>query len=162
MRLRRFGRPSAVIDRQLGQVPQTAGLYFPCLVTPIDGPILDRVYLAEASEWYLRWGVWPDEDPGKRSVSIEEVASIAVSPSRLPAWAADQIYSEGESGMGYTIFTVRFDDGSSQAYSAGNAVDFIQYPAGQSAATVAEVYPHLGPRDAACPPPDYYWCLYSR
>jgi hypothetical protein len=127
-----------------------------------DGSRLDRVYFAEAEPWFLNWGVWPDEDRGKREVDVRRVRSVFESPSRLPPEAAGVLYEAGESGMGYHLFTLRFRDGSSASFASGNAVDFVDYPPGQSAATVAEVIPHgrgFDPDRKVAP--DYWWCLYS-
>jgi hypothetical protein len=79
----------------------------------------------------------------------------------LPARFANKLYNAGESGMGYTIFTVVFSDGTKQAYSAGNAVDFIRYPEGKGPADVADVLPHEGRNEIQIRVPEYYWCLYS-
>jgi hypothetical protein len=90
------------------------------------------------------------------------VRSLKSSPSRLPAKFANQIYDAGESGMGYTIFTVEFEDGSRQAYSAGNAVDFVQYPSGQTESSVVGVVPHIGRGEPSMKSaPGYFWCLYE-
>jgi hypothetical protein len=67
----------------------------------------------------------------------------------------------GESGMGYTIFTVVFADGSRQAYSCGNAVDFIRYPEGAGPKDVVDVLPHEGRNAEPVRCPEYYWCLFS-
>ncbi|MCI3135027.1 hypothetical protein [Phenylobacterium aquaticum] len=64
--------------------------------------------------------------------------------------------------MGYTIFTVRFRDGSSIAVGTGNAVDFIDYPEGQSPEAVVGVLPHVGRDDPHLRSgPTYWWCLYE-
>ena len=106
--------------------------------------------------------VWPEDDPGKKSIDIRDVADIKDSPSRLPVQFARKLYEAGESGMGYTVFTVSFSDGSHQAYVTGNAIDFIEYPDGQTPATVVDVLPHVGRADPnQRNGPDYFWCLYS-
>ena len=64
--------------------------------------------------------------------------ALAESPRRLPAQFANKLYKSGESGMGYTIFTVIFADGSRQAYGTGNAVDFISYPEGKGQMDVVD------------------------
>ena len=75
---------------------------------------------------------------------------------------ANEIYRNGESGMGYTIFTVVFADGVRQACTTGNAVDFIQYPIGKGPKDVVAVIPHEGRRDdSLVKSPEWYWCLYS-
>ena len=100
---------------------------------------------------------------------LEDVASIAESPSRLPARFANELYAAGESGMGYTVFTVVFKTAipflrRRKTYLSGNAVDFIEYPFGTGPSDVASVLPHVGRRSAALARrarPKYYWCRYS-
>jgi hypothetical protein len=86
--------------------------YWPCRVSLRDGRKFENVYVMDAQDYISIWGVWPDEDTGKRSVPIEHVLELDESPNRLPAWAADKLYRAGESGMGYVVFSVRFRDGA--------------------------------------------------
>lgn len=135
--------------------------YFPCRVTLKDGTVFDTVYI-EPEKPYLRfWGVYPEDDRDSRFVRIEDVENVEDSPVRLPARFASEIYRNGESGMGYTIFTVVFSDGSRQACVTGNAVDFVCYPNGKGPNDVVEVCPHEGRDDAPVSAPKWYWCLYS-
>jgi hypothetical protein len=159
---RRYPTLSPRLARQLSAVPASGGIYHPCSVVLNDGTVKDRVYVVAAAPWFRDWGIWPEDDRGKRSVDIRTVASINDSPSRLPARFADELYKAGESGMGYTIFTVRFRDGSSIAVGTGDAVDFIDYPDGQSPQTVVGVLPHVGRDDRHLRSgPEYWWCLYE-
>jgi hypothetical protein len=136
-------------------------MYYPCRVTLKNGMIIDTVYI-EPEQPYLRsWGVYPEDDRGKMSVRIEEVLKVEDSPRRLPAHFANEIYRGGESGMGYTIFTVVFSDGQRQAYGTGNAVDFIRYPEGKGPHDVVAVEPHVGRGANPVSSPEWYWCLYS-
>ena len=82
------------------------------------------------------------------------------SPTRLPARFANQIYDHGESGMGYTIFTVAIFDGERQARGTGGAVDFIRYPNGKGPSDVGGVRPHEGRNAQPVAAPDRYCCLY--
>jgi len=102
-----------------------------------------------------------EDDRGKKSIPIQEIVKVEDSPARLPVHFADQLYRAGESGMGYTIFTVVFSDGCRQAYSSGNAVDFIRYPNGKSGLDVVAVEPHEGRGADPVTSPGWYWCLYS-
>lgn len=159
---KRYPPLSSELARQLGAVPITNNLYRPCQVILDDGTRLDRVYVVDAAPWFQQWGVWPEEDGGKQFLPLQRVSQILDSPSRLPAFAAAKLYATGESGMGYTIFTVCFQDGTNQIVQAGNAIDFIEYPAGQSPETVLDVLPHVGRDDPArASAPDYHWCLYD-
>ena len=135
--------------------------YFPCRVTLRDGKILDAVYIEPEIPYLQWWGVYPEDDRGKRFVRIEDVVTVEDSPTRLPARFANQIYDHGESGMGGTTFTVVFSDGEQQAYVTGNAVDFIRYPNGKGPKDVTAVLPHEGRNAQKMGVPDWYWCLYS-
>src|SRR5258708_7664060 len=120
------------------------GVYFPCAATLKSGDELSCVYICEATNWYLHWGVWPEDDPGKRSLDILQIARIAPSRFALPARFANKLYAAGESGMGYMFFTVVFKDGTTVPYLTGNAVDFVTCPEGKSASDVADVLPGVG------------------
>ena len=126
-----------------------------------DGQTLDRVYIVAEAPYIRMWGVYPEDDRGKKWIRIEDVASIAESPTRLPAKIANRLYEAGESGMGYTIFTVGFSDGTKQACAAGNAIDFIHYPENNGPKDVVSVKPHVGRDRNPLPGPAYFWCIYS-
>lgn len=135
--------------------------YYPCRVILRDGRILDTVYIVPEMPYLNTWGVYPENDRAKLSLSLEDVLRVENSPTRLPAQFANEVYKEGESGMGYNIFTVVFSDGERQAYGTGGAVDFIQYPDGKGPKDVVAVLPHEGRNAAPVRSPDWYWCLYS-
>ncbi len=164
-------RISKDLFAQLQQVePATDGIveYRPCAVKTTDGRLLERVYVVEATAYKNGWGVWPWDDKGKTWVRIEDVASISESPHRLPAKLANRLYEAGESGMGYTIFTVVLNDGRRLPYVTGNAVDFPNWPPGVTAAMVRDVKPHAGREHFRDRPPaefeasaPYAWCLFK-
>jgi hypothetical protein len=136
--------------------------YFPCKARLRDGSSVDTVYVAPERTYLKYWGVYPEDDKGKLSVKIDDVVEIESSPTRLPARFANEIYRNGESGMGYVVFTVLFADDEKQACVSGNAVDFIRYPARKGPKDVVGVIPHQGRRDdSLVKGPDWYWCLYS-
>jgi hypothetical protein len=154
-----------LLDQVLAVPPSGAGdlLYRPCQVTLIDGRVLDRVYVQEAYTWKQRWGVWPEDDSGKDTISIEDVASISNSPSRLPAALATRLLEAGETGMGYTKFTLVLRGGRRINAFTGDAVDFAALPDGVSVAEIVEVVPHVhdGEPAARSLEPPYWWCLYT-
>ena len=149
--------------RPWGIVPSRDGelAYYPCRVTLKTGAVLDTVYVEPEMPYLRMWGVYPEDDGGKRFVRIENVEKVENSPVRLPAQFANEIYHSGESGMGYMIFTVVFSDGERQACVAGNAVDFINYPNGKGPVEVVAVLPHVGRGGEMVRAPEWYWCLYS-
>jgi len=69
--------------------------YFPCLVVLENVEQHDYVYIVEAKSYIRFWGVWPDDDPAKRPIRIDDVAQIHSSPSRLPVRLARQMYTLG-------------------------------------------------------------------
>jgi hypothetical protein len=137
-------------------------VYFPCCAVLKSGETCDTVYIVPEGPYIRQWGVYPENDSGKRWIRMEDIAEVKESPIRLPAKFANEIYKMGESGMGYTIFAVVFADGVRQACASGNAVDFIRYPIGKGPKDVVAVIPHEGRRDASLvKSPQWYWCLYS-
>jgi len=155
---------SAHLTQQLEEIVPSVSAslrYFPCCVKLKDGQTIDRVYVVEAQPYITHWGVWPDQDPHKHEVRSEDVTDIYESLSRLPAQFANELYEAGESGMGYTVFTVRFSDGTESAHASGNAIDFISLPIGQSVADIVEVFPHKGRDRAMSDSVPYYWCIHG-
>ena len=149
---------------QLARVPPSRDgdlEYRPCAATVEDGSEIECVYVVESEMYLQRWGVRPEEDPGKQWIPLARVRSLRESPYRLPAALADELYRAGESGMGYAAFTVEFSDGRRQAYVGGNAVDFIDPPAGLSAADARRVFPHEGRHEGQRRVRPYHWCLYA-
>jgi hypothetical protein len=136
--------------------------YYPCRVRMNDGRQVDRVYVVDQESYLRVWGVFPEDDKGKSTIHVEDVIDLEESPSRLPAELANKLYEAGESGMGCTIFTVVFRDGSRQPFAAGNAVDFISFPEGKTGADIQGVIPHAG-RSASNlkKAPAYSWCIYA-
>jgi hypothetical protein len=135
--------------------------YWPCTARLKDGTELACVYVVADGPYIKHWGGYPEQDRHKRYICVSDVEALAESPHRLPAQFANKLYVRGESGMGYTIFTVVFSDGSRQACRTGNAVDFIRYPKGEGPRDVSDVLPHEGRKADPVPAPDYYWCLFS-
>jgi hypothetical protein len=155
---------SASLREELSKIePSYVGKikYCPCAVKLRDGSERDCVYLIEQYSYISVWGVYPEDDPGKGWIPVDEVLSVRSSLSRLPAKFATKLYEGGESGMGFVVFTVRFSDGSQQAYVAGNAADFIRYPNEKKADDVVDVLPHVGRDTKPVQVPEHFWCLYS-
>lgn len=130
--------------------------YFPCRVTLINGAALDSVYIQPEKPFLRQWGFSPET-----TVFIEDVVKVEDSPSRLPVQFANEIYRGGESGNGYTIFTVIFSDGERQICAAGGPVDFIRYPKGKGPIDVVAVCPHEGRNTPPVWAPQWFWCFYS-
>ena len=135
--------------------------YFPCAAYTKSGQLLNCVYVVEAEGYYRRWGVWPEDDSAKLSLPVGDVSSIAESAHRLPAQFAKKIYADGESGMGYHVFVVRFKNGVEQKYVSGGAMDFISYPNGLRGEDIADVSSRANTEGQLLSTPSYFWCLYS-
>ncbi len=136
----------------------------PCQVQLRNGDVLPRVYVVEATSFLRNWG----HDPSRSMLDITTIEHLEDSPLRLPAQFANELYAEGESGMGYVMFTVVLRDGRRLPFVTGNAVDFPNWPSDVKPADVVAVLPHTGRpefRDRAPHPTessaDYLWCLYS-
>src|ERR1700693_4321520 len=109
MRDRSYGELPAELWTELQEVPPTTDgdlEYRPCCVQLKDGRWLDRVFVVPKVPYKSVWGIWPEEDSGKRHVPISEVVAIKHSPSRLPAAIANEIYRGGESCMGGVLFAI--------------------------------------------------------
>jgi hypothetical protein len=161
---RDFGLLPEALKQSLGTiVPSRDGAieYRPCVVTLRDGSVHPCVYLLEAQPYISAWGIWPDDDPGKTSVKVRDVISLAESPHRLPQRFANEIYRHRESGMGYTIFTLRFRDMTEQAYVGGNAIDFVPMPLGKATSDIVAVLPHHGRDAGKLELLPYSWCLFG-
>ena len=136
--------------------------YFPCLVTLRDGQVIDHVYVVPDQPYYRIWGIWPKDDDGKQKIDVQRVAFISESPSRLPVHIANTLYQAEESGMGYCVFTLEFNDGTNQTYVTGNAIDFVPMPLGQTVSEVSKVFPHEGREsENQLQGLKYYWCLFN-
>lgn len=135
--------------------------YYPCEVELKDGLILENVYFSDIESYLQHWGDLPGEDKARYAVMIEKVATIKESPNRLSVHLANKLYKAGESGMGYCVFKIVYDDGTELDVATGNAVDFVPSPDGLNTANVVDVLPHEGSRDQFVKGPKYYWCLYE-
>lgn len=155
--------PPALVAQLHAIAPVHDGMmeYFPCRVLLANGEQHDCVYIAEAKSYIRCWGVWPDDDPGKKSIAIEDIAQIQFSPSRLPPKLAHKMYAVGESGMGFCIFTLCFADGARQAYYTGNLVDFPELPEGKSIGDVVALRPNQRRDEKTLSARPYYWCLFA-
>jgi hypothetical protein len=103
----------------------------------------------------------PDKDPHKRSIEVADIIDLEESPVRMPVLLADKLYAAGESGMGYTIFTLEFRDGSTLPVVAGNAIDFPPMPPGLRIEDIAEVHPHKGRDRGPRRAPEYHWAVFD-
>jgi hypothetical protein len=104
--------------------------YRPCEVEMVDGSINSYVYVADSVSYFPEWGVDPEDDPGKRSVPIEEISKIRESPFRLPpAIATELLKRPGWGGRERTGgFYVRLEGGSRYLHcvATGDAVSYNQ------------------------------------
>jgi len=146
--------------------------YYPCQVILNNGDTHDRVYVVEERTYIKHWGVYPEDDKGKRGISISQVDDIKESPYRLPVKLANKIYKAGESGMGYCVFTLVMKNGDHITFVTGNAVDFVDLDPKYSYRDIAGILPNKGieklqdknhqwlnaPYTSGA---DYIWCLFN-
>ncbi|MEK6754100.1 MAG: hypothetical protein AABZ00_17715 [Chloroflexota bacterium] len=159
-----YPKPNDELLQQLEMIEssQDSGIdYKPCIVTLLDGRKIDCVYVVSTQPYLKHWGVLPENDKGKHFLRIQDIVKIEESPSRLPPKIANELYQAGESGMGYCRFTLVFSDNTEQEYVTGNAIDFVQLPAGKSNSDVIKVLPHTGSGKNYAQGLKYYWCLYD-
>ncbi len=136
--------------------------YFPCSATLTSGDVLDTVLFMPERPVMKLWEASLQTDGAKRLVRMESVTEVRESPTRLPARFANELYRHGESGMGYTIFTVVFSDGARQACVTSTGVDFMQYPPGKGPRDVTAVIPNEGRNsESLVKAPASYWCIYA-
>ncbi|HEX5438013.1 MAG TPA: hypothetical protein VFW98_12685 [Gemmatimonadaceae bacterium] len=135
--------------------------YVPCQLRLRSGDILPCAYVQPLQPWLRSWGVSLESEATKRAIAINEVVDLEESPARLPPAIANTIYAAGESGMGYCVFTLVFRDGSTQACSMGNAVDFVRLSEGHHPPDVVAVQPHVGREEATRAILPYVWCLFD-
>ncbi len=133
--------------------------YRPASVTLVNGEVIDNVYIVEKERYLPVWGMMPSKDKAKNEVLIEDIISIAESPNRIPAQLANKLYQAGESGMGYCVFKVKYDNGTTTDILTGNAIDFIPMPDGLTNKNVVDVLPHKGSRKEHKNGLPYFWCL---
>jgi hypothetical protein len=135
---------------------------FPCDVLLKTGEKIDCVYLISLKDYVKLWRFYPDRGRDKGFIDLDEIASISDSRFRLPVKFGNILNASGESGMGYSIYTVVFKSGFRQAYLTGNGgLDFVRYPDGLTNEDVIDVCPHTGSRTAYIRGSKYSWCVFS-
>jgi hypothetical protein len=161
---RRYPPLPSNLMAQISQIRTTSngGLtYRPCSVSLADGSNVDCVFIVEAQAYIRVWGVWPDQDKGKREIKVQDITRVQDSPCRLPAELAQRLYDAGESGMGYVVFEIEYRDGSRSAHASGNALDFVRLADDKTMSDVVAVHPHEGRNRAPSNAPKYFWCIYG-
>jgi hypothetical protein len=128
---------SDALVNQLQKIEPTStpwGRVYPCRLVLRDQRVIERALLVEEGHWLEGKGV-----------TIADVAHIDATPWRLPPPLASMLSKEGESGMGYAVFTMRLRDGRLIATANGGALfDFPGLPSGVVGSDVVEVHPHAG------------------
>lgn len=131
--------------------------YFPCSVELKSRKVLNHVCFVEAGLFGDWWG-----EQGRQVLNANEILNLQECPDRLPPKLASKLYQAGESGMGYTLFQIEYEDGSVSSHSAGNLIDFVRLPAGTSRTEIADVIPHCGRNSLSrLSAPDHVWCLFK-
>lgn len=107
-----------------------------------DATVVRCAYVMTADTFRAHFGTNAD---GPDFIAIDEVEAIKECPHRLPAEFATRIHNEGETGMGYCLFTVKYSDGTKTVFNTSSTgLDFVDYPPGKSPADVVDVIPHSG------------------
>jgi len=81
-------------------------IYYPCRAGLKSGEVCDAVYIVAEKLYVKHHSLYPENFPGKRWIRMEDIAEVEESPTRLPAQFANEIYRNGESRMGYAVFTI--------------------------------------------------------
>ncbi len=131
--------------------------YYPCRAQLHEGTHVDYVYVVDQAQFERIWGVGPE----RPTLDASTIVALQEAPMRLPKRFADQLYRAGESGMGYCIFTLRFQNGVSHVFSTGNVVDFPGFPPPLHPRDVIEVLPHTGRGEPMLGPAAHVWCPVS-
>lgn len=106
----------------------------PCTLVLRDGTTVVRALASEeARGFHTDWWIHPDE-----------VAEVRTCPYRMPAHLATKLYTAGESGMGYEIFTLDLRSGVELVFVTSNVVDFPELPEGVTTEDIVGVHPHQG------------------
>ena len=136
--------------------------YYPCSLATNDDNFYDCVYLVEESGYFSRWGVWPEDDKGKRCLPVGNIKSVRKSDVSVPVNIATKIYATAESGMGYRVFTLKFKNNIFQSYQTGLMVDFLLLPKHCRNTDIIDVFANkVLPDHEVMSDANYYWCLYS-
>ena len=142
-------------------LPPNGSLLYPCTALLRDGRVLDCVYFVDQATFTRLSGKnRPDELSKEPVVSPSDVVSVRESRYRLPARFANEIYRAGETGFGYTAFTLLFPLGYRRHYTVpGSAVDFLEYPLwfGPSSVKGVVLYPSKRKLRAV---PVAHWCVF--
>jgi hypothetical protein len=129
----------------------------PCSARLHDGTFSECVYFitANAAERLFGFGGGLE----RPCIPLEQVASVAESPKRLPASFANQIYRAAETHNSCYLFTLVFSRWRRRGYLVLGPVDFLFFPRGQGPSDVKGVL-HGGPKRPTGVP-EYRWCVYS-
>lgn len=166
---RDYGHPDHSLMVEIDSLPVTerAGLKASIGSAVLDnGEVAECVYFADAACYIGVWGVWPEEDPGKRGLDWRRVRSVRRSAHALPP---ELEVDDSEVAMGGVAFEVAFADGTRFSCATGNATDFLALPRGYLASDVistrAITFEDIDEGRIGQPQfcgAKYYWCLIGR
>ena len=140
--------------------------YRPCQATLENGEVYDRVYFVTPYRYISCWGIWPEDDKGKRSISIKDVKHIRESPYRLPAEFANRLYEAEQNIKDGYMFKLSLADGRKLLFAMVGTVDFPNIPPDIDMNQVVDAVPYQGEDFVDRAPKenetgaDYYWCIY--
>lgn len=132
--------------------------YHAARVVTTNGQTHSNVSFVSQKNYLEIWGPDPDRD----YILPSQVRTISASPNQLPPRYADQIYSHGESGMGFVVFRLGFRDGTHADFSSGGLAEFVMLPSGYTFEDIVGVkFPTSWEEASLRHVPSYYWCVFS-
>ncbi len=141
-----FEKLSLVQQDQLNKIepsdPDGPGLYYPCSVELVDGTVIENAIIRNMDAYLREGGILFDiEGAFASKFPVTEIKRIFPSKNRLPIEFSKEIHTYWETGMGYLLFHMSFDDGSKKIVAGGAATDFYDLPAGYALENIVKVEP---------------------
>lgn len=110
--------------------------YFACDLITTKGEKVERVYLYSADSYLKEWGVWPEKN---MEIPLSDVLEIVASKNSLPIEIVQKIIAKGETGMGYSSFTLIDQTGLEYPVLSGNLVNYIALPSSVSPNSIVDL-----------------------
>lgn len=79
---------------------------------------------------------------GGNRLAVYDVDRVTTSPFALPTRFRDQLWSAGETAMGWISFTATMDDEQEFWFGTSFNIDFFEMPSGYTADRITAIHPH--------------------